>query len=436
MDPPPPETREARSSHIIIAGTGRTGTTFLVQYLTELGLDTHVSRQGFGQMDANANAGLEDMPLVAAAETLPYVIKAPWIGECVDEILASPGIQIDAAILPVRDLVEAASSRIILELRALHQNAPWMAQQFGKTWENWAVTSGGAIFSLNPVDQARILAVSFHRLIQRLVDARIPMLFLGFPRFVEDGDYLFEQLRSILPETVTPQQALAAHQRIAQREKVRVGDELGSRTIRDKTFSVVPTALNYPHHDQVDRIALGREIARLTQARAHRETQYQETIADLHRRGAEATKQAEELAAELEAQRIHAAEATKQATGATQQAAEATQQAEELAAELEAQRIHAAEATKQATGATQQAAEATQQAAEATNQMKELAAELEAQRFRTAEAAKQAEQRAIELDAFRRSTSWRITAWLRWLSTHAAPYAGLARLRRDRGTRA
>ena len=89
------------------------------------------------------------------------------------------------------------------------------------------------------------------------------MLFLGFPRFVEDGDYLFEQLRSILPETVTPQQALAAHQRIAQREKVRVGDELGSRTIRDKTFSVVPTALNYPHHDQVDRIALGREIARL-----------------------------------------------------------------------------------------------------------------------------------------------------------------------------
>ena len=219
MDPPPPETREARSSHIIIAGTGRTGTTFLVQYLTELGLDTHVSRQGFGQMDANANAGLEDMPLVAAAETLPYVIKAPWIGECVDEILASPGIQIDAAILPVRDLVEAASSRIILELRALHQNAPWMAQQFGKTWENWAVTSGGAIFSLNPVDQARILAVSFHRLIQRLVDARIPMLFLGFPRFVEDGDYLFEQLRSILPETVTPQQALAAHQRIAQRER-------------------------------------------------------------------------------------------------------------------------------------------------------------------------------------------------------------------------
>jgi hypothetical protein len=82
--------QEAPNSHIIIAGTGRTGTTFLVQYLTELGLGTHVARHGFEQLDANANAGLEDMPLVATAESLPYVIKGPWIGEYVDEILASP----------------------------------------------------------------------------------------------------------------------------------------------------------------------------------------------------------------------------------------------------------------------------------------------------------------------------------------------------------
>ena len=336
MHTPPPEMRKARSNHIIIAGTGRAGTTFLVQYLTELGLDTHISRQGFGQLDANANAGLEDMPLVAAAETLPYVIKAPWIGEFVDELLASPDMQIDAAILPVRDLVEAASSRTILELRALHQNAPWMAQQLGKTWENWAVTSGGTIFSLNPMDQARILAVGFHRLVQGLVDAGVPMLFLSFPRFVEDGDYLFKQLRSILPETVTAQQALAAHQRIAQREKVRVGDELGSRPIPDKTFSVIPTSLNYPDPDQVDRIALGREIARLTQERADRETQYQETIADLRRRGAEATAQAVEATAQAAEATAQAAEAARQA--AAQTTAQAVEAARQAAAQATAQR--------------------------------------------------------------------------------------------------
>jgi hypothetical protein len=358
----PPDAPKARRSHIIIAGTGRAGTTFLVQYLAELGLDTHVSRQGLEQLDANANAGLEDLPLVAAAETLHYVIKAPWIGEYVDEILASPDIGIDAAILPVRDLVEAAASRTILELRALHQNAPWMVQQLDKTWENWAVTPGGTVFSLNPMDQARILAVGFHRLIQRLVDAGIPILFLGFPRFVEDGDYLFEQLRSILPETVTREQALAAHRQTAKREKVRAGDELGPQPGPDKTFSVVSAPLNYPDYDQVDRIALGREIARLTEESAQREAQHQKAMAD-------ATTQAQALAAELKAQRSQAAEAARQASEATSQAAEAI---------------------------------------------------------------RQAQQRSIEVDALRRSTSWRTTAWLRWLSTHLARRAGAPRLRRDR----
>jgi hypothetical protein len=263
--------QEERNSHIIIAGTGRAGTTFLVEYFTELGLDTHVSRNGTEQLDPNANAGFEDMPLLAAG--LPYVIKAPWVGEYIDEILAVPNIQIDAAILPMRNLVEAATSRTILELRSLHQTAPWMARELSKTWENWGLTPGGTIFSLNPLDQARILAVGFHNLIQRLVDAEIPTLFLGFPRLIEDGNYLFERLRSILPETVTLQQALSAHQRIAQRDKVRVADELGFNKSPDKIFSVVPGALNYPDHDLVDRAALGREIERLNQDRAKLEAE-------------------------------------------------------------------------------------------------------------------------------------------------------------------
>src|SRR5262245_59389155 len=134
--------QHARTRHILIAGTGRAGTTFLVEYLTELGLDTHISRHGSRQFDATAQAGFEDVPLVTTSEELPYVIKAPWAGEFIEEILASPSIQIDAAILPVRNLVEAAASRTILELRAIHQAAPWMAE-LTETWENWALTPGG-----------------------------------------------------------------------------------------------------------------------------------------------------------------------------------------------------------------------------------------------------------------------------------------------------
>ena len=33
-----------RRRHLLIAGTGRAGTSFLVRYLAELGLDTHLGR--------------------------------------------------------------------------------------------------------------------------------------------------------------------------------------------------------------------------------------------------------------------------------------------------------------------------------------------------------------------------------------------------------
>ena len=82
----------------------------------------------------------------------------------------------------------------------------------------------------------------------------------GFPRLIEDGDYLFERLKSLLPETVTPEQARTSHQRTAQRKKVRVGDELGGE--QNRTFSAIPVGINYPDRDQLDRIALGHEIVR------------------------------------------------------------------------------------------------------------------------------------------------------------------------------
>ena len=392
MYTPPSETPETRNSHIIIAGTGRAGTTFLVQYLTELGLDTHISRHGPGQFDANAQAGFEDMPLLTAAENLPYVIKAPWMGQYIDEILASSEIRIDAAILPVRNLVEAAASRTILELRAMYQSAPHMAK-LTETWENWALTPGGTI---NPLDQARILAIGFHRLVQRLVDAEIPLLLLGFPRLIEDGDYLFERLKSLLPETVTPEQARAAHQRTAQHEKVRVGDELGIE--QDGIFSTIPAGINYPDRDRLDRIALGREIARLNQERD-----------DLGRRVAKGTSHAQALAAQFEAQCLQTVEAGRQA-GA-------------LAAELEAQRLRTAEAIRQAEALTVELGAQRRRTAEAIRQAEAPTVELEAQRLRTAEAIRQAEALAIEIDALRRSWSWRATAWLRWLSTRTVPRA-------------
>jgi hypothetical protein len=72
--------------HLVIAGTGRAGTSFLVRYLTELGLDTTLTRKGDAAgWDADANAGLEN--LLVSGNNLPYVVKSPWIGEYIEQIL-------------------------------------------------------------------------------------------------------------------------------------------------------------------------------------------------------------------------------------------------------------------------------------------------------------------------------------------------------------
>ena len=275
---------------MLIAGTGRAGTSFLVRYLSALGLETEIERSGQSRWDETANAGLETVPLLAPGADLPYVIKTPWIAEFADHILKQDSVAIDALIIPVRDLTEAAASRIILERRAIHESAPWMAE-LDSTHETWGSTPGGLVFSLNPLDQARILAIDFHRLIQRFVDADIPIVFLAFPRLIYDGDYLFSRLRPHLPATVTAEQASAAHRALADPAKVRVESEV---------------KVSASAHDELDEIALRRELQRLRiasdQAKAELERVRGEARAELERVRGEAEAELKRVRGEADAE--------------------------------------------------------------------------------------------------------------------------------------
>lgn len=246
-----------RRHHLLIAGTGRAGTSFLVRYLNALGLDTALARHGERSgWSEEAHAGLENLPLPELDDDLPYVIKSPWAVEMIDDVLGHPQMQLDGVILPVRDIVEAASSRTVQELRAIHEQAPWMAD-LSHTWEAWGHTDGGALYSLHPLDQARLLAMGFHRLVHRLIEAEVPMHLLAFPRFVEDADYLYRRLRPLLPSQVTLAQARRVHAQLADPAKVRVGVELAA-------LGEAPSfALGGPSLADLDRVALAREVARL-----------------------------------------------------------------------------------------------------------------------------------------------------------------------------
>jgi hypothetical protein len=251
--------------HLIIAGTGRAGTSFLVRYLTELGLDTTLARNGDrAGWDAEANAGLEN--LLVSGENLPYVVKSPWISEYIEQILKEERFKIDAVIVPVRDLVEAATSRVVLERRAIHQHNPWMAEQLDTTWETYGHTPGGLVYSLNPLDQARLLAVQFHRLVLKVSEAGIPLVFPVFPRIATDWQYLHKCLQPILPPEITEKAARAAHARVADAAKVQVTGEIlqdaPSNVIYRKELQSGP---RYPSPNEIDNIALRREIGRLRQ---------------------------------------------------------------------------------------------------------------------------------------------------------------------------
>jgi hypothetical protein len=249
----------------VIAGTGRAGTSFLVRYLAELGLDTTLARNGDrAGWDTEANAGLENM-LIADAN-LPYVVKSPWISEHVDQILNDKQFKIDAFIVPVRDLVEAATSRVVLEQRAIHHHNPWMAAQLDRAWETFGHTAGGLVYSLNPLDQARLLAVQFHQLVLKASEAGIPLAFPVFPRIVTDWEYLHKCLRAVLPPEITEDAARAAHARVADAAKVRITSPI----FNDKPGAVISgrepqPGLRYPSAAEIDNIALRREITLLRQ---------------------------------------------------------------------------------------------------------------------------------------------------------------------------
>ncbi len=262
-----PQTNPAQNPerHLIIAGTGRAGTSFLVRYLSELGLDTTLTRKGDAvDWDASANAGLEDQ--LIAGKTLPYVVKSPWIGEYIEQILKEERFKIDAVVAPVRDLVKVATSRVVLEQRAIHQRNPWMAEQLDRTWETYGHTPGGLVYSLNPLDQARLLAVQFHRLVLKVSEAGIPLVFPVFPRIATDWEYLHKCLQPILPPEITEDVARATHARVADGAKVRVTGEIfqdaPSNVIYRKELQSGP---RYPSPSEVDNIALRREIGRLRQ---------------------------------------------------------------------------------------------------------------------------------------------------------------------------
>lgn len=182
--------------HALIAGTGRAGTSFLVQFLAECGVPTHplgelgffpAARAGFEQNLLDHNAG--------------YLVKDPWFSEYLHEIDLNE-IQLDAVIIPVRDLAEAAMSRIRLERSYIYG-----ATEVEPGRQISGGAPGGALYSLSIADQERILAVGFARVLSWCLEKSVPLYMLYFPRLVNDANYTIETLWPWLQRFCTRERA-------------------------------------------------------------------------------------------------------------------------------------------------------------------------------------------------------------------------------------
>lgn len=188
----------------MIAGTGRAGTTVLVQLLDACGLETGKKQLRFNQ---TARAGLETQLF---ADGSPYVVKSPYLSENLDDLLANgfDPKRIDAIILPLRDLDDAVASRIKVFVK--HGNP----------------TPGGLWRAKRPGLQRRILAESVHQLLMTAADYRIPIFLVAFPRFVNDAQYTWECLKAVLPD-VDETTFLQKHEELFRTELVSTLPHVG-----------------------------------------------------------------------------------------------------------------------------------------------------------------------------------------------------------------
>lgn len=182
-----------KQDKILIAGTGRAGTTLLMQIFTELGLDTGFSKADFAtDINSVSHGGLEFNKSNVDLENLPRVLKSPYFFSFIDSILSNEKINIEHVFIPIRKLEDAARSRIRIQEIFEKESGQ---KSGGDIWP------GALAGTDSKEDQEVVLGRQLTSLIMSLDNFSQPYSFLNFPKFAQSADYLFEKIRFLIPYT-------------------------------------------------------------------------------------------------------------------------------------------------------------------------------------------------------------------------------------------
>lgn len=151
--------------NVIVSGTGRCGTTFLMLIFTFLGMDTGFTEENYQyNIDNDANSGLEkDL-------NFAYIVKSPGYMQCISDVILETNI--DWMIIPIREYEDSALSRYKL--------GPGVR---GGLWE-----------SRNAVEQVQMYWRIMAKYIRKMVKYQIPTIFLDFDKLIVSQKYLYNKL--------------------------------------------------------------------------------------------------------------------------------------------------------------------------------------------------------------------------------------------------
>ncbi|MBN2684348.1 MAG: hypothetical protein JXR40_03640 [Pontiellaceae bacterium] len=179
--------------HTLITGTGRAGTTFLVQLLTNLGLDTGFSANNM-PINNTARAGLEFSLL---NENSPYIVKHPSFIYEAEEVLNKDDIIIDHIFIPIRDLYSAAESRRKVERDGLKSISLTDRILYRL---NLKQLPGALTRTRSKNKQEDVLVNALYAALLHVSEKDIPVTLIQYPKLTKDSDYLFYKLKPILKD--------------------------------------------------------------------------------------------------------------------------------------------------------------------------------------------------------------------------------------------
>lgn len=185
------------SNHVVIAGTGRAGTTFLIELLTVCGIDTGFNPDEFGKTkNTVAQAGLE---FSLRQPDCPFLVKDPDFFSYADEVFERKDIKIDHVFIPIRDVEAAAESRRNVSRENLSR-MPWKERLIylfkpytfdGGVWVDQSGAKGTLESTLMSQLYELLLTCSKHQ---------VPVTMIHFPKLIRDKEYLYDKLSPILQE--------------------------------------------------------------------------------------------------------------------------------------------------------------------------------------------------------------------------------------------